>query len=81
MSKKVAFTICAKNYIGLAQVLENSIKKYNDDLDFYIFVVDEFVESDKSIIEDKSALPNNIIVAKDVLNYTCLLYTSDAADE
>ena len=70
MSKKVAFTICAKNYIGLAQVLEKSIKKYNDDVNFYIFVVDEFVESDRSIIGDKSELPNNIIVAKDVLNYT-----------
>lgn len=70
MSKKAAFTICAKNYIGLAQVLERSIKKYNDDVDFYIFVVDEFVDSDKLIIGDKSGQPDNIVIAKDVLNFT-----------
>jgi hypothetical protein len=70
MTKYTSFTICAKNYIGLAQVLEKSLKKHNKDLDFYIFVVDEFVESDKSIIGDRLELPKNILFAKEVLNYT-----------
>lgn len=61
--KKIAFTICAKNYIGLAQVLENSIKAYNKDIDFYIFVADEFSGSDK--VED---LPPNVYISKNLLN-------------
>lgn len=59
---KCVFTICAKNYIGLAQVLENSIKTYNKDVDFYIFVADEF-----SSDEDIKSLPNNVLVAKEIL--------------
>lgn len=68
MNKNVVFTICAKNYIGLAQVLEQSIKKFNKDVDFYIFVADEFIESDKLIFEDFNNKPDNILIAKDVLN-------------
>ena len=33
--KKSIFTIVAKNYIGLAQILNNSIRKYNNDIDFF----------------------------------------------
>ena len=33
-----AFTIVAKNYIGLAMILEKSIKRYYTDLDFFIVV-------------------------------------------
>lgn len=69
-NKNVAFTICAKNYIGLAQVLEKSLKKYNENLDFYIFVVDEFIEVDETLIYDFSEFPTNIIISKDVLNYS-----------
>lgn len=61
--KKIAFTICAKNYIGLAQVLEKSIKTYNSDINFYIVVADEFT-SEKEI----GALPANVIIAKDHLD-------------
>lgn len=60
--KKIAFTICAKNYIGLALALEQSIKEYNDDVEFLIFVADEFSEEEE--IED---LPENIIIAKDAI--------------
>jgi len=63
--KKIAFTICAKNYIGLAQVLERSIKDHNDNIDFYIFVADEFLT-----LDDTNSLPNNVLVAKDVLNFS-----------
>jgi hypothetical protein len=58
--KKIAFTICAKNYIGLALALEQSIKKHNDDVEFLVFVADEFSEDEKIL-----DLPNNIIIAKD----------------
>ena len=44
MSSKTVFTICAKNYIGLAQTLEKSVLKYNPEIDFFIFVVDSFNE-------------------------------------
>jgi len=53
-----AFTICAKNYIGLAKVLEKSIKKYSKDIDFLIIVADEF---------EKKPLVSNILIAKDIL--------------
>ena len=36
-----AFTIVAKNYIGLALILEKSIRKSYNNLDFYIVVADE----------------------------------------
>ncbi|RTY83461.1 hypothetical protein EKL97_04045 [Flavobacterium sp. LS1P28] len=61
--KKIAFTICAKNYIGLALALEKSIKEHNNDVDFLIFVADEF--SDEEKIND---LPDNIIIAKDTIS-------------
>lgn len=61
--KKVAFTICAKNYIGLAQALETSILKYQDDVTFFIFVADEFEDA----LELKQ-LAANIIIAKNELD-------------
>jgi len=61
--KKIAFTICAKNYIGLAQTLESSIKLYNKDVEFFIFVADEI-----SLEENIKSLPNNVIIAKDALD-------------
>jgi hypothetical protein len=54
------FTICAKNYIGLAQVLKNSIIKTNPDINFLIFVADEIDNSEISSND-------NILVAKDIL--------------
>lgn len=60
--KKTAFTICAKNYIGLALALEKSIKEHNKDVDFYIFVADEF-----SLEEEIENLPENVIIAKKVI--------------
>jgi hypothetical protein len=58
-----AFTICATNYIGLAKILGNSIKKYYGDVDFYIFVADE------PHMHVCKSFGNNILVAKDVLDY------------
>jgi hypothetical protein len=57
------FTICAKNYIGLAKILEKSLKQYNPECTFLIFVADEF---DKK--EDMKNLPSNVIIARTVLN-------------
>ena len=61
--KNCAFTIVAKNYIGLAQILEHSLKDKNPDVDFFIFVADNFSETDY-----EKVLPNNVIIAKDNLN-------------
>ena len=56
---KCVFTIVAKNYIGLALILEQSIRRSFNDFDFYIVVADE-LEKDKeyspNIIEAKSSL-------------------------
>ena len=54
MKKKCAFTIVAKNYIGLGLILEQSIRKYYSDFDFYIVVADEPSATD---------LPQNVIIA------------------
>ena len=36
-----ACTICAKNYLGIAQVLRDSFLQHNPDADFHIFIADE----------------------------------------
>lgn len=56
------FTIVAKNYTGLAQVLEASVRK-NSDADFFIFVADEWKEAGQL----KESLPANVLTAKEVL--------------
>lgn len=38
--RDLAFTICTRNYIGLAKILEKSIKRHYIDSDFLIFVAD-----------------------------------------
>ena len=54
---KCIFTIVAKNYIGLGQILEQSVRNHHNDIDFYIFVADEF-----AVMPDN--LNSNIIIAK-----------------
>lgn len=60
--RNCAFTIVAKNYIGLAQILEQSIRLYSKDLNFYIIVADE--------VDDfiRRELPSNVIIAKETLD-------------
>ena len=55
------FTIVAKNYIGLAQILEKSFLLYNQDVDFKIFVADELFDV------SENSLPNNVYEAKKIL--------------
>ena len=50
--KNCVFTICAKNYIGLAQLLEKSVKKYNDNVDFFIVVADKIDSNTLNIAEN-----------------------------
>lgn len=59
MIRPAIFTIVAKNYIGLAKVLENSIKQHNQEVDFYIYVADEF--------DPHTELDSNVLVAKHTL--------------
>lgn len=58
--KECAFTIVAKNYIGLGQILGKSLRKHNPEIDFRIYVSDEF-----DAIPD--ILPKEVIIAKDVI--------------
>jgi hypothetical protein len=60
MTRTCAFTICAKNYIGLARALERSVREHNPDVDFIIFVADVFGGS------RPSSLPENVLFARDV---------------
>jgi hypothetical protein len=57
------FTIVAKNYIGLAQILEKSLKSKNPDTDFFIIVADNFSEGFNT-----EEIPSNILVARNELN-------------
>lgn len=57
------FTIVAKNYTGLAQVLESSVRMHSD-ADFFVIVADEW--DDESNLQ--SSLPGNVLIAKQVLD-------------
>lgn len=61
----IAFTICAKNYIGLAQVLEKSIKKHNSEIDFFILVADEITAED-----NLNLIASNVLIARDVIEFS-----------
>lgn len=54
----VVFTICTKNYIGLALILKESLKKHNSNCDFFIFVADEK--------DDNTILPKNTYIIKEL---------------
>ncbi len=59
----IIFTIVAKNYIGLANVLAKSIFEVNDNIDFYVFIADE---PDQEITSDFQGVSYK--VAKETLN-------------
>ncbi len=61
--KHCAFTIVAKNYIGLGKILGQSLHHYNPDVDFKIFVADEFDQSPSEPIE-------SVIEARNIGEYT-----------
>ena len=54
----VVFTICARNYIGLARVLQRSITQHGQDIDFRIYVADdsESYDQDGTLIAASRAL-------------------------
>lgn len=66
MGNRCIFTIVAKNYVGLAQLLQKSIMSHNSTVDFYIIVADEL---------DSSVYPNNTIEAKSSLDISPNLWT------
>lgn len=59
--RQCAFTIVAKNYIGLGQILGQSLREHNPEVDFRIYVSDEF-----ETLPDE--LPSEVIIAKDVIH-------------
>ncbi|EHP83989.1 hypothetical protein GeomeDRAFT_3318 [Geobacter metallireducens RCH3] len=59
--KKIIFTIVARNYYGLAQVLRQSIIKYNDDITFYAFIADG-IPSDNRALFSADAIDVNVVM-------------------
>jgi hypothetical protein len=70
MNKNAAFTIVAKNYIGLAKILEKSIYEYNPEIVFYIIVADEPIDNIST-----ENISSNILFAKDILNISDSIWT------
>ena len=59
VEKTCAFTICAKNYLGLAFTLRESYLRHNKESDFYIFISDKF--------NAPVQLDSNVLISKEVL--------------
>ena len=68
--KKCIFTICAKNYIGLAQILESTVRKYEEETDFFIVVADEF--------DTTAERPRSALVAREILSIEGTLWRNMA---
>lgn len=56
----LVFTICARNYIGLAKVLEESIKRHGPNVDFRIYVAEGVDDEDSTIVSAPRALASTI---------------------
>jgi hypothetical protein len=56
----LVFTICARNYIGLAKVLEESIRRHGPNVDFRIYVAEGFDDEDATIVSAPRALASTI---------------------
>ncbi len=65
MAQRCVFTIVAKNYVGLANLLQKSLKQHTQELDFYICVADEL---------DNSDYPENVIELKDKIDIEASLW-------
>lgn len=61
--RNCAFTIVAKNYIGLGMILRKSFYEYHKDIDFFIFVADE-------LEQEQNAIPQEVVFAKSVLPFS-----------
>jgi hypothetical protein len=66
----VCFTIVAKNYLSFALTLGDSLKKQDQNLDFYIFIVDdlsgvptELVTKYKTIVVNETIVTNHLEMA------------------
>ena len=62
MIKRVVFTIVTKNYIGLAYVLRDSIRRWTPDVDFRVLVADE-------VNGEKIQSDGDILIGREVLSY------------
>ncbi len=68
--KTCIFTIVAKNYIGLAKMLEQSLRRHHD-IDFRIYVADQPTD-------DTPTMPNNTYSVKECTEYTQQQWTDMA---
>lgn len=59
---KCVFTIVAKNYIGLARILGQSIMRNDHDIDFFIMIADEK--------DEQLSYPENVIWGRESLSLT-----------
>lgn len=62
MQKDCVFTIVAKNYIGLGEILGKTLHRHNPEIDFKIIVADEF--------DNETQLPDNTLIARSFLPYS-----------
>jgi hypothetical protein len=67
--KQALFTIVSKNYIGLAGVLEASVKAHTPGCDFFIVVADEWDQN-----QQMPQLPANVLIAREVLDIDAALW-------
>ncbi len=58
---KVAFTICSNNYLAYAKVLGKSLKKYDPEVKFFIFLCDK-----KNDVIDYDSLANEVIAMHEI---------------
>ena len=71
---KAVFTIVAKNYMASALSLAESVHRYEDDVDFYIVLADEWDnDSDKDSINEKVVLAKDIVGIPDYYQ-KCFMY-------
>lgn len=56
MGRVCAFTICAKNYFGLAKALRQSLRTHHPEIEFVIFVADEPEGASLESVSDRVAI-------------------------
>jgi hypothetical protein len=66
--KRCAFTICTKNYMGLALTLKESFLKYNQDFVFYIIIADSLDNIFLGLLAKNNIANIKILEAKKIMD-------------